>query len=53
MTMTTRVVRTRFAGPAHGLRRLYWDGEDLVDDGTFDIEEQQMRDSVEFGAGHP
>ncbi|MFD9235662.1 hypothetical protein ACFWB3_10320 [[Kitasatospora] papulosa] len=52
MTMTTRVVRTRFAGPAHGLRRLYWDGEDLVDDGEFDIEEQQMRDSVDFGGEH-
>lgn len=53
MTMTTREVRTRFAGPAHGMRRLYWDGEDLVDDGKFDIEEQQMRDSFDFGGEHP
>ncbi|MFD8439963.1 hypothetical protein ACFV2I_33350 [Streptomyces microflavus] len=52
-TMTTRVVHTQSAGPAHGLRRLYWDGEDLVDDGEFDIEEQQMRDGADFRGEHP
>ncbi|MEU3220329.1 hypothetical protein [Streptomyces sp. NPDC006971] len=31
---------TRYAAPAHKLARWWWDGEDLVPDGEFDIEEQ-------------
>ncbi|MFE7933881.1 hypothetical protein ACFU6S_35230 [Streptomyces sp. NPDC057456] len=34
---------TKFAGAADRLARWYWDGENLVEDGSFDIRDQQMR----------
>lgn len=37
--------RTKFAGAADRLARWYWDGDDLVPDGHFDIREQQMSHS--------
>ncbi|MFF9100028.1 hypothetical protein ACF1AU_05470 [Streptomyces rubrogriseus] len=33
----------KFAGAADRLARWYWNGDDLVPDGVFDIREQQMR----------
>ncbi|MEV7641356.1 hypothetical protein AB0O32_15570 [Streptomyces rubiginosohelvolus] len=43
--------RTKFAGAADRLARWYWDGEDLVPDGVFDIREQQMRGLPYDGMG--
>ncbi|MBQ1116995.1 hypothetical protein [Streptomyces sp. C3-3] len=43
--------RTKFAGAADRLARWYWDGEDLVPDGVFDIWEQQMRGLPYDGMG--
>ncbi|WP_318199174.1 hypothetical protein [Streptomyces sp. SCL15-4] len=55
-------VSTRFAGAADRLARWYWNGDDLVPDGVFDIREQQMWSSqhapgtgfeVGWSFGHP
>ncbi|MFD8318507.1 hypothetical protein [Kitasatospora purpeofusca] len=37
---------TRFAGAADGLKRLWWNGKKLVEDGIFDIGEQMMIDAA-------
>ncbi|WP_432091972.1 hypothetical protein [Streptomyces sp. NRRL F-5630] len=37
---------TKFAGTADRLARWYWDGGALVEDGFFDIQDQQMRHSA-------
>ncbi|WP_406368222.1 hypothetical protein OG788_46860 [Streptomyces sp. NBC_00647] len=37
---------TKFAGAADRLARWYWDGDTLVEDGFFDIQDQQMRHSA-------
>lgn len=34
---------TKFAGAADRLARWYWNGDTLVEDGFFDIRDQQMR----------
>jgi len=39
-------MRTKFAGSADRLARWYWDGDDLVQDGFFDVQEQRMRHSA-------
>jgi hypothetical protein len=36
--------RTKFAGAADRLARWYWNGDDLLPDGHFDIRQQQMHD---------
>ncbi|CAL9630135.1 hypothetical protein [Streptomyces sp. enrichment culture] len=59
LTVSGSVSRTKFAGAADRLARWYWDGEDLVPDGVFDIREQQIHDllhddrgpSIEVGFG--
>ncbi|MEU4655120.1 hypothetical protein AB0G32_14470 [Streptomyces sp. NPDC023723] len=56
MSVSVSTTSIRFAGAADRLARWYWDGDDLVPDGVFDIREQQMRSSqhgpgpgIEFG----
>jgi hypothetical protein len=39
---------TKFAGAADGLARWYWDGDTLIEDGTFDIRDQQMRHAAHY-----
>jgi hypothetical protein len=39
-------VRIRYSAAADQLARWYWDGEDLVEDGVFEIEEQMLEDRL-------
>jgi hypothetical protein len=50
MSFSVSATSTRFAGAADHLARWYWNGDDLVPDGVFDIREQQMR-SAQHGQG--
>ncbi|MEV8546744.1 hypothetical protein [Streptomyces sp. NPDC051572] len=39
-------MRTKFARSTDRLARWYWDGDDLVQDDFFDVQEQWMRHSA-------
>ncbi|MFG3208084.1 hypothetical protein [Streptomyces sp. NPDC048192] len=43
MSVSVSAASTKFAGTADRLARWYWNGDDLVPDGVFDVREQQMR----------
>jgi len=42
MSAYGHVTHTRFAGAADGLKRWWWNGQDLVEDGVFEISEQMQ-----------
>ncbi|WP_331726544.1 hypothetical protein [Streptomyces sp. NBC_00280] len=41
-----RVTHTKYAGAADHLARWWWNGDDLVPDGTFDISNQRLEDGL-------
>ncbi|MFJ7073435.1 hypothetical protein [Streptomyces sp. NPDC098781] len=45
ITVSASSTRTKFAGAADRLARWYWNGDDLIPDGHFDIRQQQMSHS--------
>ncbi|MFD5787081.1 hypothetical protein ACFWH1_10755 [Streptomyces sp. NPDC127037] len=51
LSVSGGVSRTKFAGAADRLVRWYWDGEDLVPDGVFDVREQQRSDLLHDDQG--
>ncbi|MET7346356.1 hypothetical protein [Streptomyces sp. NPDC005547] len=51
LSVSGGVSRTKFAGAADRRVRWYWDGEDLVPDGVFDVREQQRCDLLHDDQG--